>query len=147
MSFIKETFIGVQCDNCREFFENTDGASFFVDKNSARDEATSWGEFFEHKGNHYCRQCAKTDDDDKLIIDISRKKEGKNISSDSEMLDWLQGIMTPKGNYCEVFFAGLRDGNNDAIDFQIECNPEKFKVLQGKNIREAILLAMSEYDI
>jgi hypothetical protein len=46
--------------------------------------------------------------------------------NDGELLDWLQSIMTPMASYCEVFFAGLRDGNNDATSFQIEINPEVF---------------------
>jgi len=65
--------------------------------------------------------------------------------TDKEMLDWIEKIMTPKNDYCEVFFAGLRNGNNDAEDFQIECNPEKFKVINAKSIREAISIAMDKY--
>lgn len=79
MSFIKEEFTAIECDNCKEFYENTDGVSFFVDENSAKEEATNWGEFIEHEGNHYCSECAKTDDDDKLIIDASRTKAKCNV--------------------------------------------------------------------
>lgn len=74
MSFIKEEFTAIQCDNCKEFYENTDGASFFPDENSAKEESTNWGEFIEHEGNHYCSECAKTDDEDNLIINTERTK-------------------------------------------------------------------------
>ncbi len=69
----------------------------------------------------------------------------KQLPSDSEMLNWIEKIMTPKESYCEVFFAGLRHGDSDATEFQIECNPEKFEVLRAKNIREVIFLAMQKY--
>jgi hypothetical protein len=74
MSFIKEEFTAIQCDNCKEFYENTDGVSFFPDENSAKEEAANWGEFIEHEGNHYCSECAKMDDEDKLIINTERTK-------------------------------------------------------------------------
>ena len=69
-----------------------------------------------------------------------------NVSEPSEdaiMIDWIQHIMTQKEGYCEVYLAGLRDGNNDATAFQIESNPEVFPVLQGKSVRECISEAIS----
>ena len=69
----------------------------------------------------------------------------KSLPSDTEMLNWIESIMIPKENYCEVFFAGLRNGDADATEFQIECNPERFEVLHAKNIREVIFLAMQKY--
>ena len=74
------------------------------------------------------------------IADVS-----KSLPSDTEMLNWIESIMTPKESYCEVFFAGLRDGNSDASMFQIECNPERFEVMQAKSLREVIVLAMQKY--
>lgn len=68
------------------------------------------------------------------------------IPSDSEMLDWLQGIMTNDEDYCEVFLAGLRDFNTGkASKFQIESNPEKFPTLNANSLREAIAQAMKLY--
>lgn len=64
--------------------------------------------------------------------------------SDTEMLDWLQSIMTDDNNYCEVFFAGLRNGTGKASAFQIESNPIKFETLNGKTVRDAITLAMGK---
>lgn len=66
------------------------------------------------------------------------------LPTDTEMLNWIEAMMIPKDNYCEIFFAGLRNGNSDADEFQIESNPEKFKVLNAKNIREVIAKAMKE---
>ncbi len=81
--------------------------------------------------------------------EVALLKEQINTNSvvitDSMMLNWIEQIITPKDNYCEVFFAGLRSGVNDATEFQIECNPERFDVLQAKSLREVILLAMLKY--
>jgi len=74
MSFIKEEFTAIQCDNCKEFYENTDGTIFFVDENSAKEEATNWDNFIEHEGKHYCSECATMNDEDKVIIIIERTK-------------------------------------------------------------------------
>lgn len=63
---------------------------------------------------------------------------------DTELLDWLQSVMTPGNDYCEVFFAGLRNGSDNASAFQIESNPEKFPTLSAPTIREAIEKAMLE---
>lgn len=65
---------------------------------------------------------------------------------DTNRIDWIQSIMTPKDDYVEVFFAGLRNGiDNDASSFQIECNPEKFEVINATTLREAITKAMTIY--
>lgn len=71
----------------------------------------------------------------------------EKLPTDSEMLDWIQQIMTKGDNYCEVFFAGLRHGANDATEFQIECNPEKFNTLRANTLREAISKAMNNYEL
>lgn len=65
-------------------------------------------------------------------------------SQDSEMLDWMQSMMTDDNDYCEIFFAGLRNWTGKANAFQIESNPEKFKVSNAPSIREVILIAMNE---
>lgn len=72
--------------------------------------------------------------------------ENKKYPTDSEMLDWLQKIMTNDSTYCEVFFAGLRNfTTGSALAFQIESNPEKFPTLNGETIRDAITKAMELY--
>lgn len=72
MALIKEEFIAMQCDNCKELFENQYGESFFVDENAATDEATNWGTFIMHQGKHYCKDCCHTDDNDEIVINKQR---------------------------------------------------------------------------
>ncbi len=62
--------------------------------------------------------------------------------TDSQMLDWLQSKLTPADSYCEVFFAGLRSGHNDASAFQIESNPEVFETINAPTIWEVIKKTM-----
>jgi len=73
--FIKETFVGVQCDNCTELAENFDGAAFFADEETARDNAVNGEEWHEHEGKHYCDRCVSFNDDDQIILDASRIPE------------------------------------------------------------------------
>jgi len=90
-------------------------------------------------------ECEREENVSKNDSNCNLPQVSKSLPTDTEMIDWIQMILTPKENYCEVFFAGLRSGNNDAEDYQIESNPERFKTLQAKNIREAIFEAMLEY--
>ena len=93
-------------------------------------------------GEKYCSgMCLQRDEVEKMLTEFSSAQSKK----DSDLLDWLQKIMTGKDNYCEVYFAGLRSGHSDATSFQIESNPEKFDVQNAPTIREAILLAISAY--
>jgi len=56
-----------------------------------------------------------------------------------EVLDWLESIMLPDDNYCEIYLGGLRNfREGHATAFQIESQPEKFKTTQGKTLLEAI---------
>jgi len=66
-------------------------------------------------------------------------KRIEELEADKERLDWVQKIMTPKETYCEVYFAGLRNGLSDATKFQIESNPwEHFQSIQGESVRDVI---------
>jgi hypothetical protein len=70
------------CDNCGELFESYhDGFTIFVDDSSLleRMDASEWyagGSDPEHQGKHYCPNCFENhpDDDDKIIVDLSRKQ-------------------------------------------------------------------------
>ena len=73
---------------------------------------------------------------------LPEDKGEKEAPTDSEMLNWLQQVMTPDDTFCEVFFAGLREWTGNAASFQIEANPMRFPTLSGKSIRECIVLAM-----
>lgn len=67
------------------------------------------------------------------------------LKTDAEILDWLQLMMLPDSDYCEIFLAGLRNFKTViATSFQIESSPEKFKTVNATSIREAIRLAMKD---
>jgi hypothetical protein len=61
---------------------------------------------------------------------------------DTVRLDWLQSMMTPKDSYCEIYLAGLRNGDSDATAYQVESSPEKFNAVDGLSLRDAIDKAM-----
>ena len=118
MSFIEEKFIGVQCDNCREFAENSDGGAFFSDEETARDNAVNGEEWHEEAGKHYCKNCYSFNDNDELIIDetkfvdsVNEKKDGWiKIESEADLptesyVYWTlrRGFKYPMFKYVEVF--------------------------------------------
>ena len=57
---------------------------------------------------------------------------------DSERIDWLESAMRPKGVYVEIYLAGLRNGDSDAISYQVESNPTRIETQQGPTLRMAI---------
>lgn len=66
------------------------------------------------------------------------------LITDKDRLDWIQQMMTNNSDYCEIFFAGLRNFNEDkASAFQIESNPQKFETVNAITLREAIDKAMN----
>ena len=68
-----------------------------------------------------------------------REKIEAGVLLDKKRLDWLEALMTPADDFCEVFFAGLRHGIGErATAFQIESNPEKFPTTQRATLRECI---------
>jgi hypothetical protein len=75
---------------------------------------------------------------------VKEKEDVEKLAEDSKMLDWIQSIMTNDDDYCEIFFAGLRNGTGKATAFQIESNPEKFKTVNAPTLRDVILKAMSK---
>ena len=66
------------------------------------------------------------------------------LDAERARLDWLEGVMAPDANYCEVFFAGLRNWTGSAHAFQIESNPRTFPTLNAPTVRAAIDAAMKE---
>lgn len=61
------------------------------------------------------------------------------MKTDKERIDWMENMMKSDTNYCEIFFAGLRNfKDGHANSYQIESNPEKFATSQGQTLREAI---------
>lgn len=77
-----DSFSGT-CDNCQDDFQDYDyGYTLFIDTDTLR-TYMSESEWYmgdtdpDHKGKHYCPKCYKEhpEEDDKIIVDESRKKE------------------------------------------------------------------------
>ena len=63
--------------------------------------------------------------------------------TDYQRIEFLEKMMTPDDNFCEIFLAGLRDfKTGKAGAFQIESSPERFKTVSAVTLREAIDEAM-----
>jgi hypothetical protein len=66
----------VECDNCKESLFENDEYSCWNEPSAAVEMADNIdGSIIDHKGKDYCPLCAKFDDDDNLIIDLSRTKD------------------------------------------------------------------------
>jgi hypothetical protein len=62
-----------------------------------------------------------------------------------QAMEWLEKMMTPDNDYCEIYLAGLRNFiDGKATSFQVESQPEKFKTASGKTLIEAIENAKKE---
>lgn len=79
----KVTSYSATCDNCGEVFTTFHECwSLFVDENSCH-EAMNDEDWFtgngdpKHEGKHYCPGCFKhhPDEDDKIIVDETRRKQ------------------------------------------------------------------------
>jgi hypothetical protein len=71
------TMYYVECDNCKESLFKNDEYSCYTVERSAKDVAMDIdGSIINHEGEDYCCNCAKVDDDDNLIIDTTRFKQG-----------------------------------------------------------------------
>lgn len=66
--------ICITCDNCGDtFLDDHSGFSIYVDENSAN-EAADNSEWYSEDRKHYCTECYTINDDDELIIDMTRSK-------------------------------------------------------------------------
>jgi len=68
--------VTLTCDNCQEDYQNEhSGFSIFVDEASANDDADSDGwHLHGDDDKHYCPECHKINDNDELVIDMTRTK-------------------------------------------------------------------------
>jgi hypothetical protein len=73
MGFIKQTFTGIICDNCKAQFRETEDHAFFFDEDNANEEVTS-EEWIVEKQKHYCEKCHSRDENDNIIINQERFK-------------------------------------------------------------------------
>lgn len=74
MGFIKQTFTGIECDNCKEQFRETEENSFFYDEDNAN-EAVTDEEWLIENGKHYCGKCHSLNDNEEQVINQERFKE------------------------------------------------------------------------
>lgn len=57
----------ITCDNCKDTLQDWNDFSIWADKGTAEDEV-SYNDWHEEEGKHYCPNCFKIDDDDKIIL-------------------------------------------------------------------------------
>lgn len=70
------TMYYVECDNCKESLFENEEYSCWNDENSAIDVASNMdGAIIDHEGKDYCSSCANYNDEDEIIIDITRFKQ------------------------------------------------------------------------
>lgn len=62
--------------------------------------------------------------------------------SDTEMIDFIEQLMTNDNDYCEVYLTGLRNWTGKATGYQFETNPDKIPILNKPTLREVIAEAM-----
>lgn len=67
MAIFEEKCFGVQCDNCKKMYEDYNGFTIFVDKDSAIENAQddSW---LIDSNKCYCPDCYAIDEDDNVTV-------------------------------------------------------------------------------
>lgn len=73
----KETVYSITCDNCQDLFidENDNGQCYWEIADEARAEADEYGWHHDSENNkHYCPSCHTFNDNDELVIDMTRTK-------------------------------------------------------------------------
>ncbi len=79
MSFIEEKLVTIQCDNCKDTYQDEDsGYGFWLDSCDAWESANNdgWTSDFEEKNKkHYCPRCHHYNDEDELIINRERTRQ------------------------------------------------------------------------
>ena len=59
--------VTISCDNCGKNYENYNGFTIFVDKDTALDNAQNDGWITEEE-KHYCEECHSFNDNDELQL-------------------------------------------------------------------------------
>jgi len=73
MAFIKQTFTGIICDNCKEQFRETEDDAFFFEEDDANEAVTDEEWLVETKG-HFCPNCYSHPSPNTIFIDKERYK-------------------------------------------------------------------------
>lgn len=71
MAIEKIECIAISCDNCGNMLESSEGFTIFMMESDIQVEDSDW---IKDGESHYCDKCHYFNDDDKLIIDQSRRK-------------------------------------------------------------------------
>jgi hypothetical protein len=70
------TMYYVECDNCKDSLFENDEYSCWNEPSIATEMADNIeGSVIDHDGKDYCCNCARFDDEDNLILDLSRTKQ------------------------------------------------------------------------
>lgn len=79
MGFVKQELVTIQCDNCKDSYQDEDsGYGFWINKDDAWQCADDDGwtsDFEKDNEKHYCQKCHHYNDEDELIINTERTNE------------------------------------------------------------------------
>lgn len=126
----EDCYVG-SCDNCGELYEGPE-YSLFLDRSTVREQMdeSDWyaeGADADHKDKHYCPKCFKyhADIDDKIIVDLSRKKDTMNDKHPTPTEGEYSADDWANGKYPDL--SGLND--DDKKIFIITTGMEAAKLL------------------
>lgn len=75
MAYLQETLETIECDNCKNTYQDENsGYGFWLDKNDAMEAARDDG-WTEENEKHYCPKCHHYNHEDKLLINSERTKQ------------------------------------------------------------------------
>lgn len=63
----------VECDHCKDMFENSEGFSIFVDQGSAKEECRD-ADWLIENNKCYCPNCYDYDENDNIIIKTKKNE-------------------------------------------------------------------------
>lgn len=88
MAIFEEKAYGVQCDRCREIFENPiSGFTLWCDTSQPMDEAQNYS-WIEHEGKHYCPDCYEYDMNENVIIKPLRTAPYQKNDYSKGLITW-----------------------------------------------------------
>lgn len=70
MAIDKQEAYSLECDGCKNGFENNSGFTIFIDEQCMLEDAYN-SDWTEKDGKHYCDNCYTINDDDEIIFKTS----------------------------------------------------------------------------
>lgn len=64
---VEKIMYAIQCDNCKEIFQDGEGFSYWSSVGKAEENAME-SECHKELGRHYCSKCYSFDSNDNLVI-------------------------------------------------------------------------------